>query len=150
MQDGYRSAHGGEAFDPCYGAGALPAPGISGASLPTIARGVLPPPRLAAIDTRYARDTPQTIVADLRFPAAAVRALAEDFAIRARAGGAPHSLRLWRVGYEQALLALARAACGASIAVPCTSLFWEERENEFDVSVTFGQPDARSEGVVRH
>lgn len=107
---------------------------------PTIARGTLTPPRLQAAVPNVTHHSSRATIADLRFPSTLVQDRAEEIAGRARSGGAPHSLRLWRIGYEQALLALAREACRISDAAPCESLFWEQNGEEFLISVTFGAP----------
>jgi len=107
---------------------------------PTIARGTLAPPRLQAIVPNATHHASRATIADLRFPSTLVQDRAEEIAGRARSGGAPHSLRLWRIGYEQALLSLAREACRISEAAPCESLFWEQNGDEFFISVTFGAP----------
>ena len=108
--------------------------------LPTIARGALTPPRLRAVAPTTTHRPAGVLIADLHFPAGLVQARAEEIAARARSVGAPHSLRLWRTGYEQALLSLSRAACGVDAGAPCESLFWEQRDDEFYVSVIFGTP----------
>jgi hypothetical protein len=108
--------------------------------LPTIARGALTPPRLQAIAPAAARGLLRTTIADLRFSSTLVQGRAEEIANRARSGGAPHSLRLWRIGYEQALLSLAREVCRLGETSPCESLFWEQHGEEYYVSATFGEP----------
>jgi hypothetical protein len=112
----------------------------AGEPLPTLARSTFTPPRLRAVDPGATRALPRMTIADLRLPADLVRARAAELTSFARAGGAQHSMRLWRSGYEQALISLARDACGAPESAPCESLFWEQQGNKFLVAVTFGRP----------
>lgn len=105
----------------------------------SMARGSLTPPRLQAIDPDATRVVPLLTVADLKLPANLVQRRATEYANYARACGAQHSMRLWRTGYEQAILALAREAAHVDTAATCAALFWEERGGEFWVSATFSQ-----------
>ncbi|MGH2515747.1 MAG: hypothetical protein ACRDHP_08835 [Ktedonobacterales bacterium] len=110
----------------------------------SVARGSLTPPRLQRIETDAARTLPHLTVADLRLPADLVQRRATEYANYARACGAQHSMRLWRTGYEQAVLALAREASQLDLTATCEALFWEERGGEFWVSATFSQPVRRT------
>ena len=110
----------------------------------SVAHGSLTPPRLQAIDTDATRVMPHLTVADLKLPAALVQRRATEYANYARACGAQHSMRLWRSGYEQAILALAREAAHLDTTATCEALFWEERDGEFWVSATFSQRSRRT------
>lgn len=98
------------------------------------------PPRLHAVDSAATQPAPRLIIADLRLPIDLVRARASHYTALARAQGAPHSMRLWRVGYQQAMLALARESVGVAENVPCIAFFWQQQGREYLVSATFGQP----------
>ena len=100
------------------------------------------PPRLHAIDSATTQPVPRLTIADLRLPVDLVRARASRFTAAARAQGAPHSMRLWRVGYQQAMLALARESVGVAETVPCIAFFWQQQGREYLVSATFGQSPA--------
>jgi hypothetical protein len=107
---------------------------------PTSPSGAITPPRLRAIDPTTTQRPPRLTVADLRIPAELVRARAALHTRYARARGLQHSMRLWRAGYREALLSLARESVGASEDAPCEAFFWEQHGGEYHVSVTFGQP----------
>jgi hypothetical protein len=113
--------------------------GRTRAALPAIARVPIVPPQLVPADPGTTRSLTRITIADLRFPSTTVRRRAESITRQARANGTPHSLKLWRQSYIQALLTLSREACGAAESAPCESLFWAQRDNEFSVSVIFGQ-----------
>ncbi|HLJ81727.1 MAG TPA: hypothetical protein VKT52_09600 [Ktedonobacterales bacterium] len=110
----------------------------------SMARGSLTPPRLQALDPDATRVLPLHTIADLRLPANLVQRRATEYASYARACGAQHSMRLWRIGYEQAILALAREAAHLDRTATCDALFWEERDGEFWVSATFTQSKRRT------
>jgi hypothetical protein len=114
---------------------------------PTIPSGAVTPPRLRAVDTTATQRLPCLTVADLRIPAELVRARAALYTRYARARGLQHSMRLWRAGYREALLSLARESVGAAEDAPCEAFFWEQHGDEYHVSVTFGQP---AQSVVLH
>src|SRR5438309_1369110 len=96
------------------------------------------PPRLHAVDPAATQAVPRLTIADLRLPADLVRARATQYTAFARAHGAPHSMRLWRVGYQQAMLSLARESAGVAEDAPCLAFFWQQQGREYMVSVTFG------------
>ena len=102
------------------------------------ARAFSAPPRLVATDTAVRPAQSLLMTASLRFPADLVRERAFDQITFARTGGAQHSMRLWRSGFDRAILALAREATHAPVDATCEALFWEERAGDFYVSVTFG------------
>lgn len=114
-------------------------PGGEWEAYANIAHGSLTPPRLRAIDADTLPAIPLLTVADLKLPATMVQRRATEYANYARACGAQHSMRLWRTGYEQAILALAREAAHLDSTATCEALFWEERGGEFWVSATFSQ-----------
>lgn len=109
-------------------------------SYASISRANLTPPRLLAVAADPSRSIPKLVVADLRLPAELVRRRATEYANYARACGAKHSMKLWRDGYEQAILALAREAAHVAETARCEALFWEQREGEYWVSTTFSVP----------
>jgi len=111
----------------------------AGEPLPTVSRGPFTPPRLYAVEAGM----PRLTSANLRMPAELVRRRAAELAAFARSGGARHSLGLWRSAYEQALLSLAREATRTPESAPCEALFWEQRDGEFRVAVTFGEARQR-------
>jgi hypothetical protein len=92
----------------------------------------------AAVSTSGTR----MVVANLQLPEALVHARAQVHASGARTQGAPHTMRLWRVAYEQAVLELAREAAQLPAQAPCEALFWGQRGPEFWVSATFSPPAA--------
>lgn len=98
------------------------------------------PPRLHAVDPAATQAVPRLTIADLRLPADLVRSRATQYTAFARAQGSPHSMRLWRVGYQQAILSLAREAAGVAEDAPCLAFFWQQQGREYMVSVTFGRP----------
>ncbi|MGZ3666086.1 MAG: hypothetical protein ACXVDA_16575 [Ktedonobacterales bacterium] len=98
------------------------------------------PPRLHAVDPAATQAVPRLTIADLRLPADLVRARATQYTAFARAQGTPHSMRLWRVGYQQAMLSLARESAGVAKDAPCLAFFWQQQGREYMVSATFGQP----------
>lgn len=98
------------------------------------------PPRLHAVDPAATQPVPRLTIADLRLPADLVRARATQYTAFARAQGAPHSMRLWRVGYQQAMQSLARESVGVTEDAPCLAFFWQQQGREYMVSATFGQP----------
>lgn len=98
------------------------------------------PPRLLAVAAEPSRSVPRLVVADLRLPSELVRRRATEYANYARACGAKHSMKLWRNGYEQAVLALARESANIADSAHCEALFWEQREGEYWVSATFSVP----------
>jgi hypothetical protein len=106
---------------------------------PTSPSGAITPPRLRAIDPTTTQRPPR-----LRSPICASppswSARAALYTRYARASGLQHSMRLWRAGYREALLSLARESVGASEDAPCEAFFWEQHGGEYHVSVTFGQP----------
>lgn len=114
------------------------------AAYASVAHGSLTPPRLQAIDPDTTRIMPTLTVANLRLPADLVQRRATEYANYARTCGAQHSMRLWRTGYEQAVLALAREAAHLNMSATCEALFWEERDGEFWVSATFSHPARRT------
>jgi hypothetical protein len=69
-----------------------------------------------------------------------VRARADDYTREARLNGARHTLRLWREGYREALVALARAAIAVPANTVCESLNWHLDGEDFVVSAAFTQP----------
>ncbi len=97
------------------------------------------PPRLQAIDSAATQAVPRLTIADLRLPADLVRARATEYIASARRQGAPHSMRLWRIGYQQAMQSLAREAVGVADNAPCVAFFWQQQGREYMVSATFGQ-----------
>lgn len=105
----------------------------------SMAHGSLTPPRLQALDPDATCVLPLHTIADLRLPANLVQRRATEYATYARACGAQHSMRLWRTGYEQAILSLAREAAHLDRTAACDALFWEERDGEFWVSAIFSQ-----------
>jgi hypothetical protein len=82
------------------------------------------------------------VVAELHFPGALVRARVEEYARKARLGGAQHTLQVWREGYREALVALARVATASPANAACESLVWHLDGEDFQVSAAFAQPDA--------
>lgn len=115
----------------------------SASGFPIISRGTLTPPRLRAVDPAMTQPIPRLVMADLRFPAEVVRQHATTYATAARLNGSQHSMRLWREGYEQALIALARQATRLPSDATCQALSWEQQYDEFYVSVTFCQITAQ-------
>ena len=120
----------------------LYAPSASTADIyATVPRGSFTPPHLEAVaPSGAARLTPRLTIADLRLPVELVRARADRYARAARERGAPHSLRLWRVAFEQALVALACEATHARAGATCEALFWQREDDEYHISVTLGRP----------
>jgi hypothetical protein len=110
----------------------------------SVARGSLTPPRLLAVDTGATRAAPLLTVANLRLPVDLVQRRATEYTNYARASGAQHSLRLWRTGNEQAIVALARETSHLDASATCEALFWEERNGEIWISATFSQPVRRT------
>lgn len=106
----------------------------------TVARGSFTPPRLEAVVMSGASLTPRLTIADLRLPAELVRERAERYTRAARERGAQHSLRIWRVAFEQALVALACEATHAPAGTTCEALFWQQEGDEYHISITLGQP----------
>lgn len=100
------------------------------------------PPRLHAVDSAATQVVPRLTIADLRLPIDLVRARATHYTALARAQGQPHSMRLWRIGYQQAMLSLARESVGVAEHVPCIAFFWQQQGREYMVSATFGQSPA--------
>lgn len=100
----------------------------------------LTPPRLHAVDPAATQAVSRLTIADLRLPAELVRARATQYTTFARAQGAQHSMRLWRSGYQQAILSLVREAAGVADNAPCLAFFWQQQSHAFMVSATFGQP----------
>lgn len=96
------------------------------------------PPRLQAVDSAATQPVPRLTIADLRLPADLVRARATQYTAFARNQGAPHSMRLWRNGYQQAMQSLARESVGVAENVPCVAFFWQQQGREYMVSATFG------------
>ncbi len=115
---------------------ALP-PGSPWSRHPGVSRPGITPPRLHAIDPAATRPIPELTVADLRLPAEVVRERADDYAARARAQGTPHSMRLWRRCFEQAITMLAREASHLPADAVCEALFWQQKGREYWVSATF-------------
>lgn len=105
---------------------------------PTMPRSFTPP-RLHAVDSAATQTAPRLTIADLRLPAELVRARASQYTAFARAQGAPHSMRLWRVGYQQAMRSLARESAGVAENAPCLAFFWQQHGREYLVSASFGQ-----------
>jgi len=120
-----------------------PTPDNQWETLAGVARGSLTPPQLQAVGPDTTRIVPHLTIANLRLPANQVQRRATEYANYARACGAQHSMRLWRTGYEQAVLALAREASHLDTSATCQALFWEQRGGEFWVSATFSQPARR-------
>lgn len=106
----------------------------------SVSRANLTPPRLLAVAADPSRSAPHLVVADLRLPSELVRRRATEYANLARAHGAKHSMKLWRDGYEQAVLALARESTNIAGSARCEALFWEQRDGEYWVSATFSVP----------
>lgn len=107
----------------------------------TVARGSFTPPHLEAVaPSGAARLTPRLTIADLRLPVELVRTRADRYARAARECGAQHSLRLWRVAFGQALVALACEATHAPAGATCEALFWQREDDEYHISVTLGRP----------
>jgi hypothetical protein len=106
----------------------------------TVARGSFTPPRLEAVATSSAARAPRLTIADLRLPAELVRERADRYAQAARERGAQHSLRIWRVAFEQALVALSCEATHAPAGTTCEALFWQQEGDEYHISITLGQP----------
>jgi hypothetical protein len=106
----------------------------------TVARGSFTPPRLEAVMTSGAQRAPQLTIADLRLPVELVRERADRYARAARERGAQHSLRIWRVAFEQALVALACEATHAPSGATCEALFWQQEGDEYHISITLGRP----------
>lgn len=106
----------------------------------TISRANLTPPRLLAVAPDPSRSMPHLVVADLRLPSELVRRRATEYANNARSCGAKHSMKLWRAGYEQAILTLARSSANVVDSAHCEALFWEQRGGEYWVSATFSMP----------
>lgn len=107
----------------------------------TAAHGSFTPPRLEAVAPSGAsRPTPRLTIADLRLPVELVRERADRYARAARERGAQHSLRIWRVAFEQALVALACEATHAPAGATCEALFWQQEGDEYHISITLGQP----------
>jgi hypothetical protein len=100
------------------------------------------PPRLEAISPTAAQPASALSVADLRLPTEVVRARAEGYASRARTQGVPHSMRLWRQCFEQAITALAREASQVPADATCEALFWQQKDDDYWISVTFGRGHA--------
>src|SRR5262249_31521825 len=108
--------------------------------LPTVARGSFTPPRPPAGYPDPTQPLSRLTLAHLRLPIELVQRCAAALANSARARGAPHTLRLWRTGNEQAVISLAREVTGVPPNAACESLFWEQQGDEVHVSVTFGPP----------
>lgn len=106
----------------------------------SVSRASLTPPRLLSVAADPGRAAPHLVVADLRLPSELVRRRATDYANLARARGAQHSMKLWRDGYEQAVLVLARESANIANSARCEALFWEQRGGEYWVSATFSVP----------
>lgn len=109
-------------------------------SYASVSRANLTPPRLLAVAADPSRSAPHLVVADLRLPSELVRRRATEYANYARTRGAKHSMKLWREGYERAVLALARESANIASSAHCEALFWEQREGEYWVSATFSVP----------
>jgi len=97
------------------------------------------PPRLEAIDRAKTQAASALTVADLRLPTEVVRARTEEYASRARVQGIPHSMRLWRQCFEQAMAALAREASHVPADATCEALFWQHKDHAYWISATFGR-----------
>jgi hypothetical protein len=106
----------------------------------TVARGSFTPPRLEAVVMSGASLTPRLTIADLRLPVELVRERADRYARAARERGAQHSLRIWRVAFEQALVALSCEATHAPAGTTCEALFWQQEGDEYHISITLGRP----------
>lgn len=106
----------------------------------TVARGSFTPPRLEAVVASSASLTPRLTIADLRLPVELVRERADRLARAARERGAPHSLRIWRAAFEQALVALSCEATHAPAGATCEALFWQQEGDGYHLSITLGQP----------
>ena len=103
------------------------------------ARGPIIPPHLLALPRQ---PTPSQSLhgmgpAPLRFPEEQVRRWSEEYASYARRQGAPHSMRLWRDCFHQALQALARQAMGQANDARCASLRWKLLDGEYLVAALF-------------
>ena len=111
----------------------------------SVYRTGITPPRLRAIDpaaTQAVSTVPtvsSVLVAALRLPVEVVRERAEVYAARARAEGTPHSMRLWRQCFEQALTMLARQTNHIPADASCEALFWQQKNDEYWISVAFGR-----------
>lgn len=106
----------------------------------TVARGSFTPPRLEAVQASSAVHSPRLTIADLHLPTELVRERADRYARVARERGTPHSLRIWRVAFEQALVALSCEATHAPAGATCEALFWQQEGDEYHISITLGQP----------
>src|SRR5207248_8653528 len=73
---------------------------------PLLSRGHITPPRLMPAATAPSAPS-RLIVSDLRLPVEVVRRRAGDIADYARKHGTPHSMKLWRACYQQAVQLLA-------------------------------------------
>lgn len=106
-----------------------------------IARGSFTPPHLEAVQaSSAARIMPRLTIADLRLPVELVRERADRYVRSARERGARHSLRVWRIAFEQALVALACEATRAPAGATREALFWQREGEEYHISITLGQP----------
>ncbi|HKV85052.1 MAG TPA: hypothetical protein VJN88_10875 [Ktedonobacterales bacterium] len=110
-----------------------------------VARGPITPPRLLALPTQppAADQLAENAPAPLRFPAEQVGRWAEKYASYARGKGIPHSMRLWRECFHQALVTLAREALRQPRGAMCASLHWRLRNGEYLVAATFSAPTIR-------
>jgi hypothetical protein len=119
--------------------------GSSSTAHGSVYRTGITPPRLHAIDpaATQAISTVLTasavLIADLRLPVEVVRERAEVYAARARSEGIPHSMRLWRQCFEQALTMLARETNYIPADASCEALFWQQKDDEYWISATFGR-----------
>lgn len=104
-----------------------------------VARGPITP-RLLTLPTQpsVAYQLAENAPAPLRFPAEQVGLWAEKYASYARGKGIPHSMRLWRECFHQALATLAREAMRQPRDASCTSLHWRLRNGQYLVAATFG------------
>lgn len=103
-------------------------------------RGPIPPSHLLELPrlptpSQSLRDTSGP--APLRFPEEQVRRWSEQYASYARRQGTPHSMRLWRECFYQALQALARQATRQPDDARCTSLHWKLFNGEYLVAARF-------------
>jgi hypothetical protein len=96
------------------------------------------PPRLTNAPARLSPDPRQTM-ADLLLPAELVHAKASALTQDALAGGARHSMRLWRETCNDAILSLVRAVTATPEAAPCQSLHWELDGEDYHVIATFSR-----------